>query len=141
MDDAFTAASWFAGLPDAVTRQPPGGWFPELYRLTPAPLTETLDEGDVVDLGDRRLRVLHLPGHSPGCIGLLDEANGEFFAADAIYDAELYDELPHSNVGDYLDTMRRLLTLDVGVVHGGHGPSFGRQRMREIARDYIARRG
>ena len=113
----------------------------ERYTLTPAPLTEFLDEGDVVDLGNRRFRVLHLPGHSPGSIALLDEANGEFFPADAIYDDELYDELHHSNVEDYLATMRRLLDLDIAVAHGGHGPSFSKKRMDEIARGYIATRG
>lgn len=137
MDDGFTAASWFASLPDAVSRPPHEGWSAETYRLQPAPLTELLDEGDTVDLGDRRFRVLHLPGHSPGCIGLLDEARGECFSADAIYDDELYDELPHSDVAAYLATMRRLADLDVRVVHGGHGPSFDGKRMREIALGYI----
>jgi hypothetical protein len=33
--------------------------------------------------------------------------------------------------------MRRLLELPVDVVHGGHDPSFGRDRLREIARDYL----
>ena len=135
LGDGFT--EWFRSLPDAVSREPFEGWDLASYRLTPAPLTEFLDDGDVVDLGDRRFRVLHLPGHSPGSIGLLDEANGEFFSADAIYDDELYDQLPDSNIGDYLATMRRLLDLDVSVVHGGHGPSFDGPRMRGIARDYI----
>ena len=138
LDDRFT--DWFKSLPDAVSREPFEGWDLKDYRLTPAPLTEFLGDGDMVDLGDRRFRVLHLPGHSPGGIGLLDEHNGEFFSADAIYDDELYDELPDSNVEDYLETMRRLLDLDISVGHGGHGPSFSKARMDEIARHYIATR-
>ena len=141
MADEGTFASWFAGMDNALSQPPHEGWSMAAYRLIPAPLTELLDDGDRVDLGDRGFTVLHLPGHSPGSIGLLDEANGEFFSADAIYDAELYDELPHSDVGDYLATMRRLLELDVAIVHGGHGPSFDGRRMHEIARDYIRRRG
>ena len=43
---------------------------PGTYAITPAPLTGYLDEGDVVDLGDCSYQVLHLPGHSPGSIGL-----------------------------------------------------------------------
>lgn len=140
MRDEGTFASWFAAMPDAVARPPSEGWSMADHALTPAPLTEFLEDGDVVDLGDRRLGVLHLPGHSPGCIGLFDEANGEFFPADAIYDDHLYDELPHSNVADYLATMRRLLDLDISIAHGGHGPSFGKARMDEIARAYIASR-
>lgn len=141
MADEGTFASWFSGMPDALTRPPHRDWSMESFRLEPAPLTEFLEDGDVIDLGDRKFRVLHLPGHSPGCIALLDEFNGEFFSADAIYDDELYDQLPHSSVEDYLATMRRLLDLDVAIVHGGHGPSFGKARMDEIARGYIASRG
>lgn len=141
MADEGTFASWFSGMPDALARPPYQDWSMENFRLEPAPLTEFLEDGDVIDLGDRRFVVLHLPGHSPGCIGLLDETRGEFFSADAIYDDELYDQLPHSSVEDYLATMRRLLDLDVAIVHGGHGPSFGKARMDEIARGYIASRG
>ena len=84
--------------------------------------------------------VLHLPGHSPGSIGLLDEVSGVLFSGDAVYDGPLYDFLPESNIADYVETMRRLLDLPVSVVHGGHDGSFGRARLVEIAETYIARR-
>ncbi|TYR32053.1 MBL fold metallo-hydrolase [Mesorhizobium microcysteis] len=138
LGDNFT--DWFKSLDGAVSRQPYEGWELQDYRLAPAPLTQFLEDGDVVDLGDRRFTVLHLPGHSPGCIALLDEANGEFFSADAIYDDELYDQLEDSSIADYLATMRRLLELDISIGHGGHGPSFDEARMREIALDYIRTR-
>lgn len=47
---------------------------------TPAPPTRVLSEGDVIDLGDRAFEVLHLPGHSPGSIGLWDESSGVLFS-------------------------------------------------------------
>jgi glyoxylase-like metal-dependent hydrolase (beta-lactamase superfamily II) len=111
------------------------------YVLTPAPLTQLLGEGEVVDLGDRRFSVLHLPGHSPGSIGLLDEANGDFFSADAIYDEGLVDDIPGANVETYLRTMQRLAELDVGRVYAGHGEMMDRKQMRQVALDYIASRG
>ena len=49
-------------------------------------MTRALDEGDVIDLGDRVFKVLHLPGHSRGSIGLLEEATGVFFSGDVIYE-------------------------------------------------------
>jgi hypothetical protein len=33
--------------------------------------------------------------------------------------------------------MKRLLDLPVRVVHGGHYPSFGRDRMRAIIRGFL----
>jgi len=110
------------------------------FSQKPARVSRLVDEGDIVDLGDRRFEVLHLPGHSPGSIGLWEESSGILFSGDAIYDGPLLDELYHSDIEDYCDTMRRLLELPVTVVHGGHDPSFGRDRLREIARDYLERR-
>jgi len=102
-----------------------------------AKVTREVDEGDVLDLGDRHFEVLHLPGHSPGSIGLWEVATGTLFSGDAVYDGPLLDQLEGSNVADYCVTMERLLGLPVDVVHGGHDPSFGRERLREIARAYL----
>ncbi len=84
---------------------------------------------------------MHLPGHSPGSIGLWEEATGILFSGDAVYDGPLLDELGGSDIGAYIATMRRLRELPVVVVHGGHEPSFGRERLTQICDDYLARRG
>lgn len=141
LDDDGTVESWFRRQPGAVDTLPYPSWTMDDFRIVPAPLTEFLDEGDVVDLGDRKFTVLHLPGHSPGSIALLDEHNGEFFSADAMYDGGIVDDVPTSNVASYLGTMKRLVELDIAVGYGGHGPDFDRKRMREIAEAYIASRG
>lgn len=99
-----------------------------------------LEEGAVIDLGDRHFEVLHLPGHSPGSIGLWEAASGVLFSGDAIYDGPLLDELPDSDIGEYITTMKRLRELPVRVVHGGHEPSFGRDRLIELADAYLAKR-
>lgn len=137
MSDAATYADEFRSLEGAVSRLPWPGWNVVDYRITPAPLTRTLAEGEKVDLGDRQFTVLHLPGHSPDSIALFDERDGTFFSGDAIYDDTLLDDLPDSDKTAYRHTMRRLLDLPIRIGHGGHGPSFTRQRMREIASRYL----
>ncbi|MER8365402.1 MBL fold metallo-hydrolase [Mesorhizobium sp. M0306] len=139
MDEAVTYAYMFHDLEGAVSRLPAKGWKAADYRIQPAPLTRTLDEGDRIDLGGRQFRVLHLPGHSPDSIALFDEADGLFFAGDAIYDAMLIDDLPDSDRVAYRRTMQRLLDLPIRIGHGGHGPSFDGRRMREIATTYLSR--
>ena len=99
-----------------------------------------LDDGDVIDLGDRRLEVLHLPGHSPDSIGLWEPATGTLFAGDAVYDGPLLDELEDSDVDAYCETMRRLRSLPVRVVHAGHEPSFDGARLIELCDAYLAAR-
>jgi glyoxylase-like metal-dependent hydrolase (beta-lactamase superfamily II) len=106
-----------------------------------APATRIVEEGDIVDLGDRRFEVLHLPGHSPGSIGLWEASSATLFSGDAIYDGPLLDELPGSDIPVYMKTMERLQALPVRVVHAGHDPSFDGQRLRQLARHYLVQHG
>jgi glyoxylase-like metal-dependent hydrolase (beta-lactamase superfamily II) len=139
MSDDWTLAHMFRELEAPVSALPVAGWRAERYRIEPAPLTRTLDEGDTVDLGDRRFTVLGLPGHSADSIGLLDETNGVLFSGDAIYDDELIDDLPDSDRTAYRTTMQRLKELPVRIAHGGHGTSFDRARLLAIADGYLSR--
>jgi glyoxylase-like metal-dependent hydrolase (beta-lactamase superfamily II) len=106
----------------------------------PAPATRRVEEGDVVDLGDRVFEIMHLPGHSPGSMGLWETASATLFSGDAIYDGPLLDELPGSDIKTYLRTMRRLENLPARIVHAGHDPSFDGTRLRQLAREYLDRR-
>jgi len=124
---------------EMFTRRPPG-WRGSAYRLLSAPPTRLVDEGDSIDLGDRRLTVLHTPGHSPGHVSLFEERTGILFAADVVYDGPLVDTLHHSDVPTYRATMRRLRDLRPSIVHGGHFPSFGPTRYRELIDAYLAGR-
>ncbi|MEP7114440.1 MAG: MBL fold metallo-hydrolase [Ilumatobacteraceae bacterium] len=120
---------------------PPGGLQAAIAVGDPVPATRLLDEGDIIDLGDRSFEVLHLPGHSPGSIGLWEAESGILFSGDAVYNGPLLDELEGSNVDAYVSTMRRLRELPVTAVHGGHESSFGRDRLIEICDQYLSRRG
>ncbi len=99
--------------------------------------TMKLTEGDVIDLGDRAFEVLHLPGHSPGSIGLWEQRTGVLFSGDAVYDGQLLDDLPGSDVDEYLTTMARLAELPVTVVHAGHDPSMDADRYQTVIREYV----
>lgn len=115
-----------------VTSLPYEGFDLGSYQLQPAQRVSMIDEGDVVDLGNRAFEVLHLPGHSPGEIGLWETASGTLFSRDAVYDGPLIDDLHHSDQQQYERTIRRLRKLPIETVHAGHDPSFGRQRLHQI---------
>jgi glyoxylase-like metal-dependent hydrolase (beta-lactamase superfamily II) len=124
-----------------ITALPHPDYDPGTWATVPAPATRIVDEGDVIDLGDRVFEVLHLPGHSPGSMGLWEAATGTLFSGDAIYDGPLLDRLPESDLTDYLATMARLLDLPVTVVHAGHDPSFDGARLIDIATRFIRHGG
>jgi len=120
-----------------ITARPSLSFDPATYDLKPAIPMSLIGEGDIVDLGDRSFEVMHLPGHTTGSIGLWENATGTLFSGDAVYDAQLLDELPGSDKEVYVKTMERLLELPVNIVHGGHANSFGQNRLREIASAYL----
>ena len=140
LDDTLVASIRAAGyaVPDSlIDALPHDGYDVDAYRVRPAPATRLVEEGDIVEVGSRRFEVLHLPGHSPGSIGLWEKENGVLFSGDAVYDGPLLDGLAGSDIPAYIKSMERLLDLPVTVVHAGHEASFGRETRRKLARDYI----
>lgn len=132
-----------AGYPiedDLITALPHAGYDLASYYIQPSTVTEIVEEGDVVDIGNRHFEVLHLPGHSPGSIGLWEAGTGTLFSGDAIYDGPLLDEVDGAHIPTYIRTMKRLRDLPVQVVHAGHDPSFGRERLVELVDAYLAKR-
>ncbi len=128
-------------LPESLlTALPEPGYDPAAYRVRPATVTRSLVDGDVIDLGDRRLRILHLPGHTPGSIVVLDEDLRWLYTGDVVYDGALLDEMVGADIPSYVASMRRLLTLDVALVHPGHDASFGAEKLHEIGEGYLRRR-
>lgn len=130
-DTGYVRAETFTALPWE-------GFTHEDFVVRPAPLTGHLDEGDVIDLGDRVFRVFHLPGHSPGSIALYEAATETLFSGDVVYDGDLIDDLYHSDPEVLAQSHARLRELPVRTVHAGHFASFGRDRLIEILDEYRA---
>jgi glyoxylase-like metal-dependent hydrolase (beta-lactamase superfamily II) len=123
---------------DAMFDAMPQGWDAAKYRIPPAPAGRVLAHGDVIDLGDRVWEVIHTPGHSPGGIALYERKSGTLLSGDIVYDGPLIDDAYHSLVSDYVVTLERMRDLDIAVVHGGHFPSFGATRYRQLIDEYLA---
>ncbi len=117
---------------------PPEGWDTARYRIEAAPAGRLLEAGDTVDLGERNFEVIHTPGHSPGGIALYEKKTGILLSGDIVYDGPLIDDAYHSDVGAYLATLEKMRNLPVSVVHGGHFPSFGPTRYRQLIDEYLA---
>lgn len=127
---------------DAIfERLPPEPYDSGTYAVTSAPPTRLLEDGDVLDLGDRALEVIHTPGHSPGGIALWEAATGTLFSGDIVYDGPLIEDTYHADPDAYVASMERLLTLPVRLVHGGHFPSFSGERLGAMLRDWLATKG
>ena len=116
---------------------PTEGYDIDAYALQGSGTAAGVREGDVIDLGDRSFTVLHLPGHTPGSLNLLDTDAGVLLSGDVVYEGGLIDGCIGSDVAAYRRTMERLLDLDVERVLPGHGPVLTRARMNAVASGYL----
>jgi glyoxylase-like metal-dependent hydrolase (beta-lactamase superfamily II) len=84
-----------------------------------------LRDGDVLDLGDLRFRLLATPGHSPGCMVVLEETEGDAFVGDLIFAQGIgRTDFPRSDPGAMLRSLERVFAeVPRGTrIHPGHGP-------------------
>jgi glyoxylase-like metal-dependent hydrolase (beta-lactamase superfamily II) len=100
----------------------PAGFDRGEYRILPSRADRLLEDGEVLELGGRRLRVVHTPGHSPGSICLWSEEEGLLFSGDTVYAGPLYAQLEDSDFAAYKRSMKRLAGLAPGlrIVLPGH---------------------
>lgn len=91
-----------------------------------------LKDGDSIEFGKIKGKILHTPGHSPGGISLL--FNWDVFVGDCLFhDSIGRTDLHKGNYDQLITSIKsKLLTLDEQIrVYPGHGPSttIGREKM------------
>lgn len=86
------------------------------------PAEYDLDEGQVLNVLDIQLKVMHTPGHSPGSVSFLWE--NHLFSGDVLFRLSVgRTDLPGGNQRDLIDSIHgKLFELsDEVVVYPGHG--------------------
>jgi glyoxylase-like metal-dependent hydrolase (beta-lactamase superfamily II) len=87
------------------------------------PVTD-LCEGDVIDNGEHRLRVIDTPGHTPGGVCFFDEISSSLFSGDTVF---AYGVGRTDFKGGSLEFLRKsikkLTYTPVKELYPGHGPS------------------
>lgn len=94
---------------------------PEQVQANPAEVL--LQEGDEIEFGEIRLKVLHTPGHTPGGISLYGE--GVVFTGDAVFLGSVgRTDLPGGDFDLLMENIKeKIFTLpDDTVIYSGHGP-------------------
>ena len=90
-----------------------------------------IKDGDVMNLGEYKAKILHTPGHSPGGISVLFD--GHIFVGDLLFkDSIGRSDLYKGDINQLLTSIKRkvLILDDKTRVYPGHGPvtTVGRER-------------
>ena len=68
-----------------------------------------INDGDLLDLGDRPLQIIHLPGHTAGSIAILDINNRVLISGDPIQqNGRIFMFGAHRNMNDYIRSLEKL---------------------------------
>ncbi len=83
----------------------------EGYHAAPFTVTRWLKDGDVVDLGGRRLEVVHTPGHSSNHACLLDRESRYLWTGDHFYTGGVSTYLPGGDHDAFIRSTWRLVEM------------------------------
>ena len=100
----------------------------ELYGMkieTPPAIQNFLNHKDIIELGDSKLEILHLPGHSEGSIALYSEEDKFVIVGDVLFNGSIgRTDLNGGSLDQLMNSIKTILfKLDDAVtVYSGHGP-------------------
>lgn len=98
----------------------PTGFHPEGYRIFQGEPTRILRDGDLLDLGNRQVQVIHTPGHSPGHCCFYEAEGKYLYTGDLIYKGCLYAFYPTTDPRLFMQSVRRVAALTVDRLLPGH---------------------
>ncbi len=98
-------------------------------------------DGDIFDLGGKKIEVKHMPGHTPGSIVLLDYQTGNCYSGDAFGSGQVWCQLwPFSSMKTYEASCRSMLKImDNGItkIYCGHYPHIKKAFDRTYIEDMV----
>lgn len=109
---------------------------------TPIPADTWIEDEPVLDLGNLHLKLLHMPGHSPGHLCVLVQERGILFSGDQVLGVGTTAIEPvRGNMAQHIASLERLLTLDISIVLPAHGPPIHqpRRKLQELIEHRRAR--
>ena len=111
LEGQFTEENFDGGWPEGFDGD---SFYIKPYSLKP------LEDGQLIDLGDRKLEVLYCPGHSDDGIMLWDSKMGNLYTGDSYYAGTLYlyfdDEVyGKSDIAGYYQAISRITEHCTGI--------------------------
>jgi glyoxylase-like metal-dependent hydrolase (beta-lactamase superfamily II) len=119
-DDEVSAASWYGS------------------QLEPCIIDRKLAaKEEEIRLGDRNIRAVHIPGHSPGSVAYVATSAG----LKIVFAQDVHGPLHRSllsNAADYQASLKRLIDLDADILCEGHyGIYHGRQEIVRFVSSFM----
>jgi glyoxylase-like metal-dependent hydrolase (beta-lactamase superfamily II) len=118
-----------AGVEKPERTELAGASMPVLANVSDGTPDRLIEDGERLDLGTWDLRAIWTPGHSPGHLCLYSEAQRVLLAGDHLLprispNISVHTQQVANPLGDYLDSLLRVRSLDADEVLPGHEYRF-----------------
>ena len=107
---------------EAICSVLPDGVVPEIHHIAPFSAKELIRDGHKIDLGDRVLKVLSTPGHTPDSVSMLDQERGLLWPGDIFYAGPIWLFFPETDLDEFYSSVDRLCSLvpELKTLHPSH---------------------
>lgn len=108
--------------PEALCKELPEGVTQQNHQIKPFSISQKIGDGDVLDIGGRKLEVLHVPGHTDDAIALLDRDAGFLWSGDNFYEGPIWLFFPETDLVAYQKSVAKFAALapDLRAVFPAH---------------------
>lgn len=98
----------------------------------------TLNGGEVFVVGDMELEIVPMPGHTPGCIGILDKSSGALISGDALQGRGIHVNMAqYEDVRAYRQTIEMVAKMGVKTLLSAHTLPFSGDVLKGFLEDSL----
>lgn len=85
------------------------------YRIKPFSISTFIKDGHIIELGQRTLEVISVPGHTPDALALLDREHGYLWTGDTFYAATIWLFFEGTDLDAYEESIGKLADLSASL--------------------------
>ena len=128
---------------DTFLKTPPDIFSFEFYQSKAYQIDKFVKDGDIINLGEREIKLVRTPGHSPDSLILVDKANRMMMTGDSFYPAPIYLYSETSSFADFFMSAQIMFSYrdDVDFLLPGHNetmlPAASLNKLRMATLDII----
>ena len=94
----------------------------KMNELFPDTKLKEFNDGDIIDLGDRMLKIVKIPGHTKGSIAIIDVANRRIFSGDSVQSGFIFMFGNHRDPAAFEESLLKLNSISeqFDVIYPSH---------------------
>jgi glyoxylase-like metal-dependent hydrolase (beta-lactamase superfamily II) len=108
------------------------------YWYFPVQVDRTVEDGEILSVGDLQIQVLHTPGHTPGHLSLYNPSSNSLYLVDVMYWPTPLHPHPVGKIDEQINSIKKCLALEADYLFPGHElPRCGKYDVRDYLEDLL----